>query len=48
MSDLLFWIYLLNAVVLTIHEMDSACQEEWELFRLPGGVAGFCSCTFPF
>ena len=47
MSEALFWIYLLNAVVLIIHEMDSAYQKEWELFRLPGGVTGFLILHFP-
>lgn len=47
MSEALFWIYLLNAVVLIIHEMDSACQKEWELFRLPGGVTGFLLLHIP-
>ena len=47
MSDALFWIYLLNAVVLIVHEIDSAYQKEWELFRLPGGVTGFLLLHFP-
>lgn len=47
MSEALFWIYLLNAVVLIIHEIDSAYWKEWELFRLPGGVAGFLLLHFP-
>jgi uncharacterized protein DUF6713 len=40
-KELLFWIYLCNAVVLIMHEIDSAYWKEWELFRLPGGIAGF-------
>lgn len=47
MSDALFWIYLLNAVVLIVHEIDSAYQKEWELFKLPGGVTGFLLLHFP-
>ena len=47
MSEMLFWIYLLNAVVLIIHEMDSAYWKEWELFRLAGGVTGFLILHFP-
>ena len=47
MSDLLFWIYLLNAVVLIVHEIDSAYWKEWELFRLPGGITGFLLFHFP-
>lgn len=47
MFDLLFWIYLVNAVVLINHEIDSAYWKEWELFRLPGGVTGFLLLHFP-
>ena len=47
MSDVLFWIYLLNAVVLIIHEIDSAYWKEWELFRLPGEIAGFLAIHIP-
>jgi hypothetical protein len=47
MSEVLFWIYLLNTVVLIIHEIDSAYWKEWELFRLPGGVTGFLNLHFP-
>lgn len=47
MLEALFWIYLLNAVVLIVHEIDSAYWKEWELFRLPGGVNGFLLLHFP-
>lgn len=47
MNDLLFYIYLLNAVVLVNHEIDSAYWKEWELFRLPGGITGFLLLHFP-
>ena len=47
MYELLFWIYLLNAVVLINHEIDSAYWKEWELFGLPGGVTGFLLLHFP-
>ena len=47
MYEALFWIYLLNAVVLINHEIDSAYWKEWELFRLPGGVTGFLLLHFP-
>jgi hypothetical protein len=40
MFDVLVWIYLINATLLIVHEIDSAYWKEWELFRLPGG-AGF-------
>jgi hypothetical protein len=47
MLTLLFWLYLANAVALTIHEMDSVYWKEWNLFRLPGGVEGFLLIHIP-
>ena len=32
-----YWLYFVNAVLLIVHEIDSAYWEEWKLFRLPGG-----------
>jgi uncharacterized membrane protein len=31
--DLLFWIYLANAVILIVHEIDSAYWQEWKLIN---------------
>ena len=47
MFDALFWIYLLNAILLINHEIDSAYWKEWELFKLPGGVTLFIILHFP-
>ena len=47
MSKTLFWIYLINAVLLINHEIDSAYWKEWDLFRLPGGITGFLLLHFP-
>jgi len=47
MADLLLWLYLANAVLLINHEIDSAYWKEWELFKLPGGIAGFLLLHFP-
>ncbi len=33
-------LYLANATLLVVHELDSVFWREWELFRLPGGEAG--------
>jgi hypothetical protein len=41
MWDLLFWFYFANAVLLINHEIDSAYWREWNLFKLPGGIAVF-------
>jgi len=47
MDQFLFWLYLINAVFLINHEIDSAYWREWELFRLPGGISGFLIIHFP-
>lgn len=31
------WLFLLNATVLVVHQIDAAFWHEWELFHLPGG-----------
>lgn len=46
-STVLFWLYLTNAILLIIHEIDSAFWKEWELFKLPGGISGFLIMHFP-
>ena len=43
----LFWLYLINSILLINHEIDSAYWKEWELFRLPGGINGFLIIHFP-
>jgi hypothetical protein len=47
MLEILFWIYLVNIVLLILHEMDSTYWKEWELFHLPGGLTGFLLIHFP-
>ena len=40
-------VYLVNSVLLIVHEIDSAYWKEWELFRLPGGLDGFLLLHIP-
>ena len=47
MFEILFWIYLVNSVLLINHEIDSAYWKEWELFKIPGGLAGFLIIHLP-
>lgn len=47
MANILFWIYLINAVLLINHEIDSAYWKEWNLFGLPGGITLFLLLHFP-
>ncbi len=44
---ILFWVYLLNAILLISHEIDSAYWQEWKLFKLPGGIGGFLLLHYP-
>ncbi len=46
MAEPLFWIYLINAILLINHEIDSAYWKEWELFKLPGDITGFLLLHF--
>jgi hypothetical protein len=39
--EALLWIYLINATLIIVHEIDSAYWKEWELFRIPGGISFF-------
>ncbi|MGB7540190.1 MAG: DUF6713 family protein [Anaerolineales bacterium] len=45
--QIVFWIYLVNCVLLILHEMDSAYWKEWDLFRLQGGIGEFLLIHFP-
>lgn len=47
MDEVLTWVYLINAIILVNHEIDSAYWKEWDLFKLPGGVNGFLALHFP-
>ena len=47
MNNVLLWIYLANAAIVIVHEIDSAYWHEWELFRLPGGITGFLLLHIP-
>lgn len=41
------WIYLLNATLLCVHEIDSAYWHEWSLFGIPGGIQMFLVLHLP-
>ena len=46
---LLLWIYLINSVILIIHEIDSAYWQEWKLFCPDEkvNIKGFLIVHFP-
>ncbi len=45
--SLLTWLYIVNAVLLIVHEIDSAYWHEWKLFKLPGGISFFLALHLP-
>lgn len=47
--DLLFWVYLANAVILINHEIDSAYWQEWKLLKPDerNGINGFLILHVP-
>jgi len=45
--SLLSWLYIVNAVLLIVHEIDSAYWQEWKLFKLPGGISFFLALHLP-
>ena len=47
MISLLFWLYLINSILLINHEIDSAFWKEWDLFKLGGGIRLFLIIHFP-
>ena len=47
MKQILFWLYLVNTVVLILHEIDSAYWQEWKLFHLLGDEPGFLLVHIP-
>jgi hypothetical protein len=40
-------IYILNATLLLLHEIESAYEKEWEILRLPGRITGFLLLHIP-
>jgi len=40
-SELLLWIYIVNATLLVNHEIDAVYWKEWDLFNIKGGMTGF-------
>jgi hypothetical protein len=41
------WLYILNASLILLHEIESAYWREWEILKLPGQVSGFILLHFP-
>lgn len=40
-------LYVINATLLILHEIESAYEKEWEILRLPGKITGFLLLHVP-
>lgn len=40
-------IYIINATLLLLHEIESAYEKEWEIIKLPGKITGFLLLHIP-
>ena len=40
-------VYITNATLLLLHEIESAYEKEWEILKLPGKITGFIIIHFP-
>ena len=40
-------MYILNATLLLLHEIESAYEKEWEILKLPGKITGFLLVHIP-
>jgi hypothetical protein len=40
-------IFILNASLLLLHEIESAYEKEWEILKLPGKITGFLLLHIP-
>ena len=40
-------LYVLNATLLLLHEIESAYEKEWEILKLPGKITGFLLLHIP-
>lgn len=39
--------YILNGMLLLLHEIESAYEKEWEILKLPGKITGFIILHIP-
>jgi hypothetical protein len=44
---LITMLYILNATLLLLHEIESAYEQEWEILKLPGKITGFLILHIP-
>ncbi len=44
---LITMLYIANATLLLLHEIESAYEKEWEILKLPGKITGFLLMHVP-
>jgi len=44
---ILVLVYIINATLLLLHEIESAYFKEWEILKIPGGITGFLLLHIP-
>ena len=44
---MLVFLYILNATILLLHEIESGYEKEWEILKLPGKITGFLLLHIP-
>jgi hypothetical protein len=45
--NILILLYIINASLLLLHEIESAYVKEWEILKLPGKITGFLTLHIP-
>ena len=45
--NLLLILYTINAILLILHEIESAYEKEWEILKLPGDISFFLIIHVP-
>lgn len=45
--DLLLIVYSVNAILLILHEIESAYEKEWEILKIPGEISFFLMIHVP-
>lgn len=44
---IIIYVYIINATLLLLHEIESAYENEWEILKLPGKITGFLLIHIP-
>jgi len=40
-------LYIINAILLLLHEIESAYEKEWRILKIPGAITGFLLLHIP-